>query len=265
MKSIYADYHNLLTEQVVTPFYEKRLESLREMTLTKILKKKNPYLLKAKNLTSPEEVVRSIVDAFLSSQEETIFGNLLENFAVYVAAKLYNGFKSKLPSIDLEFERDKIYYIVGIKSGVNWGNADQVSKMRDNFVKAKKLLREKGITLEIIAVNGCMYGKDSKPLKDKNKGNLHEPDQVYYKYAGQDFWQFITGDDNFYLEIIKPIDEKARERDEVFKKTYIGKINEMSSEFGNNFLAENGLIDWLKLVDFISKRGKTEKIGKQDD
>lgn len=49
-----------------------------------------------------------------------MFGNLLESFAVYVSGKLYGGFKSERASLDLEFERDGKYYIVGIKSGTNW-------------------------------------------------------------------------------------------------------------------------------------------------
>lgn len=251
----YQDYHRFLTANVVTPFYYERLMYLRcRMSLAEVFKRKNPYLLKAKNISSPDELVRSVVDAFLSSQEETMFGNRLEAFAIYVSGKMYGGCKSELPSIDLEFERDDKYYIVGIKSGTSWGNSDQVNRMKDNFKAAHKFLRkEQGVTKEIIAVNGCIYGKDAKPLKkdaDAKKG--------YYKYAGQDFWQFISGDDDLYREIIKPIDEEARHRDEEFKRTYDGKINSMVKEFSNIFLDEEGLIDWVKLIDYVSKRGKTD-------
>ena len=263
----YQDYYDFLTENVVTPFYTKRLAYLREMTLASVLKSKNPYMLKAKNVASPDELVRTIVDAFLSSQEETMFGNLLEGFAIYAAHKLYGGFKPEnRPSIDLEFERDDKYYIVGIKSGTNWGNSDQVNRMKDNFKAARIALSEAGIAKEIVAVNGCIYGKEANPLRDKKRkrvsGKLvavdEEPDKIYYKFAGQDFWHFISGDDNLYQEIIKPIDEEARERGETFKKTYNGKINEMSLEFGNHFLDTEGQIDWVKLVNYVSKRGAPE-------
>lgn len=262
----YKEYYDFLAEHVVTPFYNKRLAYLHKMTLAKVIRRKNPYLLKAKNLASPDELVRSIVDAFLSSQEETMFGNLLESFAVYVSGKLYGGFKSKRASLDLEFERDSKYYIVGIKSGTNWGNADQIAVMKSNFKLARIALREAGIKNEIVAVNGCIYGKDNVPLKDKRRTRVggvmtvidEEPDKVYYKYAGQDFWHFISGDDMLYREIIKPIAQEARERDETFKRTYNGKVNEMSLEFGNHFLTEVGQIDWLKLIDYVSKRGALE-------
>src|SRR5689334_6730602 len=130
MTSKYRRYHDFLTNHVITPFYENRLNNLNQLNLHGVLKRKNPYLYKAKNIELAGDLVKSIVDAFLSSQGETIFGNLLEDFAIYVSRTLYGGFKSGLKSVDLEFERDGVYYIVGIKSGTNWGNSDQVNRMR---------------------------------------------------------------------------------------------------------------------------------------
>jgi site-specific DNA-methyltransferase (cytosine-N4-specific) len=165
-----------------------------------------------------------------------------------VSNKLHGGFKSKLKSIDLEFERDDVYYIVGIKSGTNWGNSDQQNKLRDNFKLARKILRENGVTKEIVAINGCMYGKDNKPFKENP-----DADKQFYRYAGQVFWKFLTGDDNLYREIISPIDKEARQKDEAFKKIYEEKLNEMTQDFLGNFMSDNR-IDWLKLIDFVSKK-----------
>jgi site-specific DNA-methyltransferase (cytosine-N4-specific) len=220
---------------------------LNSLHLTSVLKRKNPYLFKAKNIEVAGDLVKSIVDAFLSSQEETIFGNLLEGFAIHVSQTLYGGFKSELKSVDLEFERDDTYYIVGIKSGTNWGNSDQVNKMRDNFKIAKKLLRGRGVLRKITAVNGCIYGKDRVPFKKHT-----DRDKQYYKYAGQEFWEFISGDKNLYREIIAPIDKEARQKDEIFKKAYVAKINEMTKDFMTNFMTNNQ-IDWTGLVDYVSK------------
>jgi len=259
----YQDYHNFLALNVVTPFYDKRLAELKKMSLGGVLKSKNPYMLKAKGLATPHDLVRAVVDAFLSSQEETMFGNLLENFAVYVSSRLDGGFKPQgRPSIDLEFERAGRYHIVSIKSGTNWGNSDQINGMKNNFKAAKAALRESGVAKEIVAVNGCIYGREPRPLKDKKRvrvaGKLvvldEEADKVYYKYAGQAFWHFISGDDSLYQEIIRPIDKEARLRNETFTKTYTGKINEMALEFGQHFLDAEGQIDWIKLIDYVSQR-----------
>jgi site-specific DNA-methyltransferase (cytosine-N4-specific) len=59
----------------------------------------------------------------------------------------------------------------------------------------------------------------------------------------------------FYREIIAPIDREARQKDETFKKVYAAKINEMTQEFMAHFMADNQ-IDWLKLVDYVSRRDK---------
>jgi hypothetical protein len=243
----YQRYYNYLAKHVITPFYNVRLEGLQSLKLTSVLKRKNPYLFKAKNIELAGDLVKSIVDAFLSSQEETIFGNLLEGFAIYVSKTLFGGFKSDLKSVDLEFERDSIYYIVGIKSGTNWGNSDQVNRMRDNFKVAKQILHERDHA-EVVAINGCIYGKDRHPFKTHV-----DPDKQYYKYAGQMFWHFISGDDNLYREIISPIDREARQKDETFKRAYAAKVNEMTQDFTANFMTADNQINWSKLVDFVSK------------
>lgn len=113
--------------------------------------------------------MKSIVDAFLSSQEETIFGNLLEGFAIHVYKILYGGIKSELKSVDLEFKCKGVYHIVSIKSGTRWGNSDQVNKMRDNFKIARAALKERGVRKEIVAVNGCICGRDRVPLQNTRR------------------------------------------------------------------------------------------------
>lgn len=244
----YQLYYDYLINHVLNQFYDKRFEKLGELKLTNILKGENPYLFKAKNIQLGGDFVKSIVDAFLSSQEETIFGNLLEGFAIYICETLDGGFKSKLKSVDLEFKRNNTYYIVGIKSGTNWGNSDQINRMKDNFKKSKQLLRQGGITTEIIAVNGCMYGKERNSFKEDR-----DPDKSYFKYAGQEFWSFLSGDENLYQEIIVPIDREAKAKDEAFKARYVAKVNEMTQEFMRDFMKDHQ-IDWVKLIDYVSKR-----------
>ncbi len=248
MSEHYPQFHTFLSENVVTPFYLRRLEGLQSIRLRDVLKRKNPYLFKAKNPETTGELARSIVDAFLSSQEETLFGDLMESFAIYVAATLWGGHKSKRVGLDLEFEREGVITIVEIKSGVNWGNSSQIKRMKENFKVARVALR-KETNAEIIAVNGCIYGKDARPLKTDGD----DADKTYFKYAGQDFWHFLSGDDNLFREIIKPIDEEAREKDAAFKLAYAAKINELTADLSLNFLRD-GQINWIKLVEFVSGR-----------
>jgi len=84
------------------------------------IKRKNPYLFKAKNL-SVSDLIQSILDAYLSSQEEAIFGTFLEKLAIFVSSIFIDGKKSSAQGVDLEFLRKGKHYIVSIKSGPNWG------------------------------------------------------------------------------------------------------------------------------------------------
>ena len=226
-------------------FHEKRIKSLDNLKLDKVLKRKNPYLFKAKETTTSEQIVRGIVDAHISSNEETIFGDWLEGLAIFINEKVYDGRKSGIPNIDLEFENKGVRYIITIKSGPNWGNSSQISKMITDFKTAKKTLRTSNSQLNITAVNGCCYGIDNNP----DKGD-------YFKYCGQEFWCFISGNENLYIDIIEPLGHRARERNEEFQKSYTQMINKFTKEFSNTYCNDNGEIDWEKLVKFNSGRTK---------
>lgn len=222
-------------------FHKKRIESLNGLKLSKVLKRKNPYLFKAKYELTASEIVKSIVDAHISSNEETIFGDWLEGLAIFINEKVYTGRKSSAKGIDLEFDKDNKRYIVSIKSGPNWGNSGQIAKMVSDFKTAKKTLRTSGSNIEIIAVNGCCYGIDNNP----DKGD-------YYKYCGQQFWEFISGDAELYTKIIEPLAHKAEERREDFQQSYANMLNKFTLEFTQDFCKENGSIDWEKLVKYNS-------------
>lgn len=222
-------------------FHEKRISSLDTLSLNKVLKRKNPYLFKAKYVLTAEELVKELVDAHISSNEETIFGNWLEGLAIFINNKVYNGWKSGIQGVDLEFDNDNIRYIVNIKSGPNWGNSSQISKMKSDFKTAQRTLRTSNSKLNITCVNGCCYGRDNK----SDKGD-------YYKYCGQKFWEFISGDKDIYTDIIEPLGHKAKERNAEFIEAYSKRINLFTLEFGKLFCCKNGAINWEKLVKFNS-------------
>jgi hypothetical protein len=227
----------------ISTFHEKRIKSLDNLKLPKVLKRKNPYLFKAKHTVTSEQIIRGIVDAHISSNEETIFGDWLEGLAIFINQKVYNGWKSGIPNIDLEFDKESRRYLVTIKSGPNWGNSSQISKMSTDFKTAKKTLRTSNSQLNIVAVNGCCYGRDNNP----DKGD-------YYKFCGQEFWSFISGDKNLYLDIIEPLGHKAREQNDEFQKSYTQMINKFTKQFSNDFCDDNGEIEWNKLVQLNSEK-----------
>ncbi len=226
--------------QNIDRFHVKRNESLHKLRLDTVLKRKNPYLYKAKNINLASDFVRSIVDAYLSSQEETIFGEFLEGLAIFINNRIYGGSKSASVGIDLDFIRNDIRYLVSIKSGPNWGNSSQIKKMLDCFRTAKKVLSTNFRGQNVVAVNGCCYGKDDSPDKGE-----------YLKLCGQRFWEFISGSNTLYLDIIEPLGHKARIKNSQFKKQYTKQINLFTAEFIKNY-CNDGEIDWAKIVNFNS-------------
>ncbi len=225
----------------IPDFHRKRLNCLQHLKLETVLKKKNPYLFKAKSMESADSIVRALTGAFLSSNEETVFGEWLEQLAIYVSKLTSAGWKSGIPGIDLEFDREKIRYIVSIKSGPNWGNSSQIKKMKSDFLAAKRTLSTSDSKLRIGAVNGCCYGRTATP----DKGD-------YFKYCGQDFWEFLSGLPHLYLEMVEPLGQQAKRRNKSFDEQYVKTVNLFTKEFIEKFCKQDGSIDWLKLVRFNS-------------
>jgi hypothetical protein len=228
-------------EQNIPAFHQRRLESLSGLKLKEVLKRKNPYLFRAKNVTTAADLVKNILDAYLSSQEETIFGGFLEGLAIFICAKVYGGHKSAAEGIDLEVVKDGIIYIVTIKSGPNWGNSGQIARMVDNFKKAKRILATNTTGQKVVAVNGCCYGREAT----QDKGD-------YLKLCGQNFWSFVSGLENLYTDIIKPLGHTAKERNEEFDEEYGKVINLFTKQFIDEFCQPDGTILWDKIVRLTS-------------
>ena len=243
-------------EANIGAFHEKRLHTVQRRPVNEILKRKNPYLFKAKHQDATQ-LIRSILDAFISSQEETLFGEFLEGVAVFVAERVNNGYKhsvDEVTGIDLVFEKNNIVYVVDIKSGPNWGNSSQVNKMYRNFSEAIDSLGSRYPHHTIVPVNGCMYGKDRKPRKI---GKIRESGEVvgeitYWKICGQDFWYFISNEQQLYLEIIEPLGTGADQRNRAFRDEYDKFINKATTIFLADFLHQDYSVDWDRLTQFVS-------------
>ena len=227
----------------ISGFHQTRLARLEGLKLKQILKRKNPYLFKAKNIRTAEALVRVLLDAHLSSQEETLFGDFLEGLAIYINGKKFGGKKSNAEGIDLEFEHEGIRWLVSIKSGPNWGNSSQINKMRDNFKKAIRIARTGKAKLDVRSVNGCCYGRDQTP----DKGD-------HQKLCGQRFWEFISGSASLYIDIIEPLGHQAKQRNDEFDAAYAKVVNRFTEGFITNF-CRDGEIDWPQLVEFNSASG----------
>ena len=223
---------------------QKRVTALEALSLPELLKQQNPYLLSLKPAQTTSEIVKKLVDAHISSNEETVFGDWQEGLAIFINGKVYGGWKSCIPGVDLEFDNDGKRFIVNIKSGPNWGNSSQIAKMKSDFKTAAKTLCTSNSGIQVVAVNGCCYGKSNTP----DQGD-------YFKYFGQIFWEFISLDPNLYTDLIEPLGHTAKEKNDEFCRSYAQMINKFTQQFGMDYCEANGAINWKKLVEFNSSAG----------
>jgi len=225
----------------IDTFHEARLAKLSKLKLSQVLKRKNPYLFRAKNVVTGSELIESLLRAYLSSSEEELFGEFLEGLAIFVSELWSGGRKSSTMGLDLELDRHGIRYIVAIKSGPNWGNSSQYRALDAAFKSAVAVLSKATRIKSIQPVLGMCYGR-KRPV---NRG-------LYLVLCGQHFWEFISGEPSFYLDVVKPIGYRAKDHNDAFEQERGALHNRLTGEFIRDFCDAQGRIDWAKLVQFNS-------------
>lgn len=235
-------------EKHIGDFHRKRLKKVDDLRLKKVLATKNPYLFKAKNVTTASEIIEGILSAYISSGEETSFGDWLERLAIFINDSVYGGAKAAGKGTDLDFIKDGERYIVAIKSGPNWGNDAAQHKLADQFNTIRKSLSTSGAKVNVTCVNGCCYGRSKPKYEYRQKFN-------YYKICGQRFWELISGEADLYTKLIIPLGHQADEKNKEFKEAYGKLVNKLTKEFLEEFCTPSGEIDWDKLVKFNSGPG----------
>jgi hypothetical protein len=226
----------------IDAFHVARIDNLRQLQLNTVLKNKNPYLFRAKNLTLAPDLMAALLDARLSSSEEGSFGGFLEGLAVFVTEITGGGQKSAAEGIDIDVIREETRYLIAVKSGKNWGNADQHKRLKQNFKKAVKVLKQSKHVGQLQPTLGICYGN----FKTKNNGE-------YLHIGGQSFWHLISNDADLYIDLVEPLGHKSEEHDNNFKAEKDKTYNRLIREFTNIYCDETGSIDWAKLVRFVSE------------
>lgn len=82
MKNLKQKDLERFVELHIDEFHRNRLEGIIKLKLLDVMARKNPYLFKAKYLLSADAIVKTLVNAHISSSEETTFGEFLEKLAV---------------------------------------------------------------------------------------------------------------------------------------------------------------------------------------
>ena len=220
-------------------FYTSLIAKVDDLNIKKVMKRKNPYLFRAKAMNGASQIVEAILAAFISSSEETIFGNV---FFEPIATAAAQGQKALAEGVDIMVERGDTIYAIAVKSGTSVFNSDSRKKQEQNFTAASKLAQQ--AKKRFVPIIGYGYGKK----KTTNKGLP----KFYEELAGKDFWQELTGDEEFYIKLIRFMDELPEKYIANFDESYQKAANRLVKEFTNEFCKDDGSIDWEKLVIFNS-------------
>ena len=232
-------------------FYKSLINNLGKLNIKTVMRRKNPYLFRAKAMNGASQIVDALLMAFVSSSEETIFGNV---FFEPIATAAGQGQKALAEGVDIMIERDDTVYAIAVKSGTSVFNAASRKKQEQNFMAAQKLAQQ--AKKRFVPIVGYGYGK-------KAASNRGLP-RFYVELAGQAFWAELTGDDEFYLKLIHYMESLPEKYIESFDEAYYKAANKLVREFTTEFCLEDGSIDWAKLVEFNSGSKKTIIIEKED-
>ena len=238
-------------------FHARRLAKLDAIKITGLLKK-NPYLYRAIGHVAASDYVRAVLDAFVSSSDETIFGNeFFEPLAQWAAEQAYRGQNGVTvqagggAGYDFSIETPTEYKAVAVKSGTNIFNA-QSSKQQTTELDAvqSRIRKAKKVFHPIIG-----YGYGRKRQKDA--------DPKVLKLAGQAFWAEITGEEDFYQRISSALGGKPTQLAMEFEKAYAQARNRLEKAFMDAYVDVEGNIDWPQLIAFNSARTAPPRARKQ--
>lgn len=241
MNPLILESLNEYIDGTIALFHQKKIASLEALSLSRLLMT-NSYLFWTRNIRTAEQLMTELLNAFLSSSEEKLFGDFLEGLAVYIAGQTCNGHKSAAQGIDLEFLNQGTHYVVSIKSGPNWGNSSQHRRLAQDLRDATIRIKQARTSNRVEPVLGICYGK-TRTTRTRDD---------YLKVVGQNFWYLISENEHLYTDIIEPIGYRAREHNEAFLNERDRVINRFTRQFLADFCIPAGDIDWVKLVEFNS-------------
>lgn len=219
-------------------FYTALAAKLDNINLNKILARKNPYLYRAKGINNVTQVIDSILSAYISSSEETIFGN---TFFEPIAIVVSGGQKAVTEGVDITVDKDNTIYSIAVKSGTSVFNADSRKRQEQNFQSAQK--RAQQAHRAFMPVVGYGYGKKKVSLKNE---------KFYKELAGKDFWEWLTGDSDFYTKIIDYMGTQPDIFASTFDDAYNKAHNRLVRDFTAKYCKADGTIDWESLIEFNS-------------
>lgn len=173
--------------------------------------------------SEPESIAKALLyPRVLGTSFVTIFGSGVQKFTNDVLP----AFGSLVTGLDIEFisgiDGRKKY--CQLKSGPNTINKDDVATIAGHFTDIRNLSRQNHLAIPVEdLIVGVVYGeKDELSTHYKNITKNH----YHPVLIGQEFWHHLTGDEQFYYDLIQSIGEVAGDAD--FKEELDAIVTKLS-------------------------------------
>lgn len=235
-----------IIEEAINVFHKQRLDILEDLELPKLLKK-NPYLYRARNYKTPEDLINALITDFSTSSDETIFGDFFET----VGKKISDGKYSGSTGADFDKEDENEIHVYAMKSSNVIFNASATKQQQREFTELQSRLRKSKKKIDTVLAYG--YGrKNSDPTGSRN----------YRIASGQSVWEEISGDSQFYIQMIEKMNKPAEKYDKLYTKALATTTKKIMNQFRTNFISKDGQIDWKKWTEWNSGKEKRIKLKK---
>ena len=157
---------------------------------------------------SPESLAKALIyPRVLGTSITTIFGNQ----AQMMISTIFEGMGSTTSGIDIEYvdSIDGRRKYCQIKAGPNTINSDDVTTVQNHFVGVRNLARTNHLNIGIDdMVVGVLYG-----VAEDLSGHYRRIANTYPVIVGAEFWHRLTGDADFYGDLISAFGQAAQEVD----------------------------------------------------
>ncbi len=92
MNNLNLDDVNNYVGQKIGKYYDQLIVAIKQVKFSDLLFI-NPYLLKTNDEWMAGKLIEDLLETYLSSSEEKLFGDFLEDLAIFVAGKTCGGYK----------------------------------------------------------------------------------------------------------------------------------------------------------------------------
>jgi hypothetical protein len=215
-------------EAVFARPFASRLLSLR---LLDVIRGKNPYLYRASGIRTCEDLVRRVLQDFVSASVEGDFGKFFESVARVVSGgvKPVGG-----GEVDLDIRDGDVARLYAIKSGPKGFNSSSYDKAMRDLNSAERRLRQDRVRTEKKVA--FAYGKRQSSFADGIE-----------RLSSKQFWAEISGDERFYEKLLQVCGILAPLYSADMQAPYEGLLREAQELF----CVENE-IDWDKILKLVS-------------